>query len=156
MKVEDGEGTLVSMAGQGGNRGGAQSRACRVAAKPTVMLATGTGCCGPQVVLVCTSKGQAANMKTQLIPPTPSFPSFASPAVLFFPPALRLFFRLLSPREAHPRCCRIFELRRRHAVPAGLPRQSAAKTQEERANGLKWRGGQGSERHNPSYCVTGR
>lgn len=54
-------------AGQGGNRGGAVSQACRVAAKPTVMLATGIGCCGPQVVLVCTSKGQAVNMKTQLI-----------------------------------------------------------------------------------------
>lgn len=69
VKVEDREGKLVSMAGQGGNRGGVESQACGVAAKPTVMLATGTGCCGPQVVLVCTSKGQAVNMKTQLISP---------------------------------------------------------------------------------------
>lgn len=56
--------------GQGGNRGGEGSRASGVAAKPTVMLATGSGCCGPQVVLVCTSKGQAVNMKTQLIFPS--------------------------------------------------------------------------------------
>lgn len=83
MKVEDRKGMVVSTAGQGGNRGGAESQACRVAAKPTVMLATGIGCCGPQVVLVCTSKGQAVNMKTQLIFP-PSIPSFAFPTLLFF------------------------------------------------------------------------
>ncbi|KAF3691793.1 Nephrin Renal glomerulus-specific cell adhesion receptor Precursor [Channa argus] len=39
------------MVGQGGNRGGIKSRVCRVAAKPNVMLGTGIGCCGPQVVL---------------------------------------------------------------------------------------------------------
>ena len=66
---EMGWGQQWSMAGQGGNKGGAQSQTCRVAAKPTVMLAAGIGCCGPQVVLVCTSKGQAVNMKTQLIFP---------------------------------------------------------------------------------------
>lgn len=59
-----GRGWWWSTAGQGGNRGGVESQACRVAAKLTVMLATGIGCCGPQVVLVCTSKGQAVNMKT--------------------------------------------------------------------------------------------
>lgn len=64
MKVEDRGGMAVSAAGQGGNRGGAESPACRLAAKLTVMSATGSGCCGPQVVLVCTSKGQAVNMKT--------------------------------------------------------------------------------------------
>lgn len=83
MKGEDREGMAASTAGQGGNIGGVESQACRVAAKPTVMLATGIGCCGPQVVLVCTSKGQAVNMKTQLIFP-PSIPSFASPTLLFF------------------------------------------------------------------------
>ncbi|KAG8010153.1 hypothetical protein GBF38_014350 [Nibea albiflora] len=51
MKVEDREGMVVSTAGQGGNRGGVESQVCRVAAKPTVMLATGIRCCGPQVVL---------------------------------------------------------------------------------------------------------
>lgn len=63
-KVEDREGMAASTAGQGGNRGRVESPACGLAAKPTVMLATGIGCCGPQVVLVCTSKGQAVNMKT--------------------------------------------------------------------------------------------
>lgn len=61
---EDGERMAVCSAGQGGNKGGVQSPACGLAAKLTVMLATGTGCCGPQVVLVRTSKGQAVNMKT--------------------------------------------------------------------------------------------
>lgn len=61
---EDGERMAVCAAGQGGNKGGVQSPACGLAAKLTVMLATGTGCCGPQVVLVRTSKGQAVNMKT--------------------------------------------------------------------------------------------
>lgn len=78
--------------GQGGNGGGVQSQAYRVAAKPTVMLATGIGCCGPQVVLVCTSKGQAVNMKTQLIFP-PSIQSFA-PSTRLFSLALRLSFSL--------------------------------------------------------------
>lgn len=82
--------------GQGGNGGGVQSRAYRVAAKPTVMLATGIGCCGPQVVLVCTSKGQAVNMKTQLIFP-PSIQSFA-PSTRLFSLALRRSFSLLPTR----------------------------------------------------------
>lgn len=82
MKVGNREGMAVSAGGQGGNRGGVVSQACRVAAKPTVMLATGIGCCGPQVVLVCTSKGQAVNMKTQLIFP-PSIPSFSLSPPLF-------------------------------------------------------------------------
>lgn len=98
IKVEDSEGMVVRTAGQGGNRGRVESQACKVAAKPTVMLATGIGCCGPQVVLVCTSKGQAVNMKTQLIFP-PSFPSFAFPTLLFSL-ALRLSFCLLS-QERH-------------------------------------------------------
>lgn len=97
MKVEDREGMVVSMAGQGGNRGGVESQVCRVAAKPTVMLATGIRCCGPQVVLVCTSKGQAVNMKTELIF-SPSIPSFASPTQLFFLLLFRLSFRLLPTR----------------------------------------------------------
>lgn len=64
MKVADGEGTAVNTAGQGGNRHGVKSPACRLTAKPTVMSATGIGCCGRQVVLVCTSKGQTVNLKT--------------------------------------------------------------------------------------------
>lgn len=55
---------VVGMAGQGGKRGGVESPAGTMAAKPTVMSTTGIGCCGPQVVLVYTSKGQAVNMKT--------------------------------------------------------------------------------------------
>lgn len=130
MKVEDREGMVVSTAGQGGNRGGVESQVCRVAAKPTVMLATGIRCCGPQVVLVCTSKGQAVNMKTELIF-SPSIPSFASPTQLFFSCSLGSLF-VFFPQEAHPRCCRIFEVGRRDSMPAGLPRQSAGKTRERR------------------------
>lgn len=87
-------------AGQGGYRGGAESQACRVAAKPTVMLATGIGCCGPQVVLVCTSKGQAVNMKTQLI--FPLHLSHLSPLLqhFFFSLPLRLSFSSAS-HERH-------------------------------------------------------
>lgn len=125
-----GEGVVTETAGQGGRRGGVESLVWRVAAKPTVMLATGIGCCGPQVVLVCTSKGQAVNMKTQLIFP-PSIPSFAS-ATLLFSLALRLSFSSSFPWGAHPRCCRIFELRRRDSMPAGLPRQSAVRTRERK------------------------
>ncbi|MEQ2172391.1 hypothetical protein GOODEAATRI_020530 [Goodea atripinnis] len=54
------------MAGQGGKRGVVESPACTLAAKPTVMSATGIGCCGPQLmcivdytssVFVCTTVG---------------------------------------------------------------------------------------------------
>lgn len=152
MKVEDREGMVVSTAGQGGNRGGVESQACRVAAKPTVMLATGIGCCGPQVVLVCTSKGQAVNMKTQLIFP-PSIPSFAFPTLLFSL-ALRLSFRLLSHE--------------RHIQGAAESLSSGGETaclqgchdkvQERPGRGeerieVEKRGGQQSERQKPNYCV---
>lgn len=52
------------MAGQGGKKGGVESPAGILTAKSTVISATGTDCCGPKVVLVCTSKGKAVNMKT--------------------------------------------------------------------------------------------
>ncbi|TKS81921.1 hypothetical protein D9C73_016028 [Collichthys lucidus] len=55
MKVEDREGMVVSTAGQGGNRGGVESQVRRVAAKPTVMLATGIRCCGPQALFSSSS-----------------------------------------------------------------------------------------------------
>lgn len=94
-----GSGGDGSAHGRTGYRGGAESQACRVAAKPTVMLATGIGCCGPQVVLVCTSKGQAVNMKTQLI--FPLHLSHLSPLLHhFFSLALRLSFSSAS-HERH-------------------------------------------------------
>lgn len=152
MKVEDREGMLVSMAGQGGNRDGVESYACRVAARPTVMLATGTGCCGPQVVLVCTSKGQAVNMKTQLIFPA-SIPSFASPTQLFSL-ALRLSFRLLS-HERH-----IQGAAESLSSGGGMACLQGChdKVQEKPGRGeerieVEKRGGQRPGRHKPNYCV---
>lgn len=153
MKVEDrGGGWFASAAGQGGNGGGVESQACRVAAKPTVMLATGIGCCGPQVVLVCTSKGQAVNMKTQLIFP-PSIPSFASPTLLFSR-ALRLPFRLLSHERHIQGAAESLSSGGETACLQGCHDkvQERPGRAEERIE-VETRGGQQSERHKPNYCV---
>lgn len=130
----------MSAAGQGGKRGAAASPACAVAAKPTVMLATGIGCCGPQVVLVQTSKGHE---NTTHFPP--SIPSFAFP---LSPP----------PREAHLRCGGIFQPRKSEtACLQGRHDKVQEQTRERREKGSKWRGeaaGSLEERDEPAYCVT--
>lgn len=116
--------------GKGGNRGGAESQACRVAAKPTVMLATGIGCCGPQVVLVRTSKGQLWTWKHNSFPPV--YPVICLYDTTFRFLLLSGFLFVFFPWEVHRRCCRIFELRRSDSMPAGLPRHTARKTYERK------------------------
>lgn len=98
MPWRDREGMAVEQGiGKGGNRGGAESQACRVAAKPTVMLATGIGCCGPQVVLVRTSKGQLWTWKHNSFPPV--YPVFCLYYTTFWFLLLSGFlFRLLPMR----------------------------------------------------------
>lgn len=129
------EGTAAERSiGQGGNRGGVESQAWRVAAKSTVMLATGTRCCGPRVVLVCTSKARAVNMKTNLVFSPHLSHFFAFPTLFFVPLALRLSFTSFP----HERCRGTFEPRRRGNTPAGMPRRCMTDLREV-TEGCKWR-----------------
>lgn len=146
----DREGTAVERSiGWGGNRGGAQSQACRVAAKWTVMLATGTGCCGPPVVLVCTSKGQAVNMKTQLVSP-PSNQSLAFPTLLFL--ALRLSFSSFPHERSTSKVLRTLCS---GGEATCLQERHGGAWQTERATremDVEKKGGHQSERHIPDCC----
>lgn len=154
MKVGDWEEMAVSTAGQGGNGGGVQSLVCRVAAKPTVMLATGIGCCGPQVVLVCTSKGQAVNMKTQLIF-APSIPSFCFSYTTSFPCS-----EALSSSPSHERHIQGAAASLSSGGEAACLQGVHDKVQEGPGRGesrieVVERGGRRSDRHQHNYCVIG-
>lgn len=136
----------------GRDRGGVESQACRVAAKPTVMLATGIGCCGPQVVFgVYIKRTGCEHENTTHF--SRSIPSFASPTLLFSL-ALRLSFCLPSHE--------------RHIQGAAESLSSGGETvclqgchdkvQERPGRGeerieVEKRGGQQSEKHKPNYYV---
>lgn len=115
------------------------------------MLAIGTGCCGPQVVLVCTSKGQAVNMKTQPVlfyPPSPSNLSFAFPILLFLVHfALRLSLSSFPPERSTSKVLRnVCAQERQHACRnTTLVHDRPERGTREIA--VEKKGGRRSERH---------